>query len=63
LSASTLGRIAAAMMKARKSSAIRIFSFQSASATTTTPPATRMVTNALRAVSWITGLLPQLSAC
>src|SRR4030095_11416960 len=51
LSASTEGRIAAATVKAKKSSTIRSFSFQRASAVTTTAVNTIAATNARRAVS------------
>src|ERR1044072_2320350 len=50
-SCSTPGRIAAATMKPRKTSASTIFSFQSASAITITATATIVATKALRAVS------------
>src|SRR5215210_1195252 len=52
---STPGRIAAASTRPRKTSAIRIFSFQSASAAATTATATSVATNVRRAVSPIYG--------
>src|SRR6266511_2540308 len=54
LSASMPGHIAAAMMNARKSSAITSFSFQSASATATIPMTTSVAIAALLAVSFMT---------
>src|SRR4029450_11070682 len=50
-SRSTPGRIAAATMKPRKTSASTIFSFPSASASASTATATMVATKALRAVS------------
>src|SRR5919198_4188144 len=55
-SASTPGRIAAAMMKPRKTSERTSFSFHSASAPTTTATPTSVATNALRAVPAIPGI-------
>src|SRR5437016_2483004 len=49
-SASIPGRIAAAMMNPRNTSEMTSLSFQSASATRTTPPATSVTTRAFRAV-------------
>src|SRR5215211_3195235 len=54
-SRSTPGRIAAATMKPRKTSAITIFSCQSASASAITATATTVATKALRAVSVTAG--------
>src|SRR5919109_3367627 len=54
-SASTPGRIAAAMMKARNSRAISTFSFHSARAVTTTPTKTTAAMKARRAVFRIRG--------
>src|SRR6266545_3317901 len=54
LSASMPGHIAAAMMNARKSSAMTSFSFQSASATATIPMTTSVAIAALLAVSFMT---------
>ena len=47
------GRIAAARISPRKTSASTIFTFQSAKAQTTTASATSVITNARRAVSAI----------
>src|SRR5918998_6651953 len=60
-SASTPGRIAAAIVKARKSRARRIFSFQSASAPAKTARTIAEATNALRAVSFTRLVWPCLS--
>src|SRR5919202_4665518 len=54
--ASTPGRIAAATMKPRKTSERTSFSFQRASAPTTTATPTSVATNALRAVPAIPGI-------
>ncbi len=56
---STLGRIAAAMMNARKSSAMTMRSFQSASADATTATTMRDATRALRAVSCMSLCSPE----
>src|ERR671939_502129 len=55
-SASTPGRIAAAMMKTRKTSERTSFSFHSASAPTTTASPTSVATNAFRAMPAIPGI-------
>src|SRR2546425_9688852 len=54
---STPGRIAAAMIKARKRMLITSFSFQSASAPATTATKMTAVMNALRAVSAMPGFI------
>ena len=59
-SASTPGRMAAATVNARKSSASRIFSFQRARAHTTTPRTTMEATKARRAVSLMVPGVPPL---
>src|SRR2546423_3027665 len=56
-------RIAAATMKPRKTSAITIFSFQSARATATTATTTIVETKALRAASPMPARSPPSAAC
>src|SRR5918999_3077742 len=60
-SASTPGRIAAAIVKAKKSSARTSLSFQSASAITTTPRTTTVARKARRAVSLTRTSYPRAS--
>src|SRR3954454_2039706 len=57
------GRIAAARISPRKTSASTIFTFQSATTPTITATATRVVTNARRATSAICGLLWPRGVC